>query len=67
MDETPEIEAFIADALQEAGMSGLCREGCFELAVDRLRREHPEIDAEKAWALVRSVDDKTSKRRQGAP
>jgi len=66
MDESPEIEAFIADALQSAGMSGLCREGCLELAVDRLRREHPEIDAGRAWALVRSVDEKTSKGGQGA-
>lgn len=61
-----DLAALIADALQGAGMSGLCREGCLDLAVDRLRHEHPEIDAERAWALVRAVDEKMNKGGQGA-
>lgn len=47
----------IAAALESAGISGLCRDGCLELAVDRLRELRPEIDSNSAWALVRLVDE----------
>jgi hypothetical protein len=65
MDGNADMEAVIAEALESAGVSGLCREGCLELAVDRLRRRHPEIDSAAAWALVNAVSermDKESKR-----
>lgn len=62
MSETEEIGAFIADALESAGVSGLCREGCLELAVDRLRRSHPEIDSASAWTLVRVVLERMDKK-----
>lgn len=60
-DGDHEIEAVIVAALESAGISGLCHEGCLELAVDRLRREHPEIDSASAWALVNAVDEKINK------
>jgi hypothetical protein len=59
--ETGEIRTFIAHTLESAGVSGLCREGCLELAVDQLRRSHPEIDSASAWTLVRAVSDRMDK------
>lgn len=53
-----ELTALIAEALESAGTSGLCREGCLELAVDRLRSLYPEIEPAVAWALVREVEEK---------
>jgi hypothetical protein len=61
MDRNAEIEALILEALESAGMSGLCREGCLELAVDRLRQSHPEIDSGAAWALVNAVSESMDK------
>jgi hypothetical protein len=52
-----DLMAMIAAALESAGMSGLCRDGCLELAVDRLRKARPDINADSAWALVRLVDE----------
>jgi hypothetical protein len=63
MEGNSAIEAFIAETLESAGVSGLCREGCLEFAVDRLRREHLEIDSASAWALVRAVDEKINERK----
>jgi hypothetical protein len=40
-------------------MSGLCREGCLEVAVSQLRLRYPEIDTDNAWALVRAIDSKS--------
>ena len=51
-----DLPAMIAATLESAGISGLCREGCLELAVDQLRKAHPDIDSDSAWALVRLVD-----------
>jgi hypothetical protein len=51
-----EIAAFIHDVLESAGTSGLCREGCIEVAVSQLRLRYPEIDNDTAWALVRAID-----------
>jgi hypothetical protein len=61
MDRTAEIETLIVESLESAGMSGLCREGCLELAVDRLRQSHPEIDNAAAWALVNAVSERVDK------
>jgi len=55
--DDPAIAAFVAETLESAGAGGLCLEGCLELAVDQLRRRHPEIDRETAWRLVRTVSD----------
>jgi hypothetical protein len=49
---------FVAETLEEAGLSGLCLDGRIDLAVDRLRRQYPEMDAAAALALVRTVVDK---------
>jgi hypothetical protein len=57
-----EIAACIAEALESGGISGLCAEGCIELAVDRLRREYPEIDATSALRLVREAIEKKNRR-----
>jgi hypothetical protein len=57
MAETVDPTAIIAAALESGGMSGLCHEGCLELAVDRLRRARPDLDVNSAWALVRLVDE----------
>jgi hypothetical protein len=65
MGETDEIGAFIANALESAGVSGLCREGCLELAVDQLRRSHPDIDSASAWNLVRTISDRMDKKTGG--
>jgi hypothetical protein len=62
MDGDDRIATLIAETLESAGISGLCREGCLELAVDRLRRAHPEIDGAAAWALVQAVDERLNKR-----
>ena len=51
-----DFTAMIAATLESAGISGLCRDGCLELAVDRLRKARPDIDSDSAWALVRLVD-----------
>jgi hypothetical protein len=51
-----EIAAFVRDTLESAGTSGLCREGCLEVAVSQLRVRYPEIDPETAWTLVRAID-----------
>jgi hypothetical protein len=53
-----EIADFIRQALESAGASGLCREGCLEVAVGQLRLRYPEIDAETAWAVTRAIDAK---------
>lgn len=52
-----DLTAMIAATLESAGISGLCRDGCLELAVDRLRKERPDLDSDSAWALVRLVDE----------
>ncbi|MGE5538492.1 MAG: hypothetical protein ACM30I_07725 [Gemmatimonas sp.] len=51
-----EVAAFIHDALESAGVSGLCHEGCLEVAVSQVRLRYPEIDTETAWSLVRAID-----------
>jgi len=63
MADQQDIEAFVAETLESAGMSGLCREGCLELAVDQLRRRHPEIDSASAWSLVQAVSERMDKNR----
>lgn len=45
----------VAETLEEAGMSGLCLDGQIDLAVDRLRRAYPEMDAASARATVLAV------------
>jgi hypothetical protein len=59
-DQSPqasdEVATFIHESLESAGMSGLCREGCLEVAVSQLRLRYPEIDTDTAWALVRAID-----------
>jgi hypothetical protein len=62
MEPDAEIDALILEALESAGISGLCREGCLELAVDRLRRSHPEIDGALAWTLVNAVSERMDKK-----
>lgn len=57
-----ELVALITEVLESAGMSGLCREGCLELAVDRLRRRYPRIDSAAVWALVRETEEKGRQR-----
>jgi hypothetical protein len=52
-----DLMATIAAALESAGISGLCRDGCLEFAVDRLRKARPDLDSFSAWALVRLVDE----------
>jgi hypothetical protein len=52
------FERIVVMALEEGGMNGLCLEGRIDLAVDRLRRQHPEVDAGAALALVRIVLDR---------
>ena len=52
-----DVTAIIAATLESAGVSGLCRDGCLELAVDQLRKVRPDLDAGSAWALVRLVDE----------
>ncbi|HTI85671.1 MAG TPA: hypothetical protein VL966_03630 [Alphaproteobacteria bacterium] len=54
-----EVGEFIREQLESAGMSGLCREGCLEVAVSQLRLRYPEIDTDNAWALVRAIDSKS--------
>ena len=49
------IAALISESLESAGIGGLCLEGRIDLAVDRLRREHPEIERDEALRLVRDV------------
>lgn len=51
-----EVANFVRERLESAGTSGLCREGCLEVAVGQLRLRYPEIDAATAWAWVRAVD-----------
>jgi hypothetical protein len=51
-----EVATFIRATLDSAGTSGLCREGCLEVAVGQLRLRYPETDAATAWAWVRAVD-----------
>lgn len=58
-----EVGAFIREQLESAGMSGLCREGCLEVAVSQLRLRYPEIDPDNAWALVRAIDSKSDAER----
>jgi hypothetical protein len=54
--QSGETAAFIRESLESAGASGLCREGCLEVAVGQLRLRYPEIDATTAWALVRAIE-----------
>ena len=54
---TGDVAALIAVALESAAISGLCREGCLEVAVDRLCKAHPEIDSGSAWAFVYLIDE----------
>jgi hypothetical protein len=56
--DTERLEQIVIAALEEGGINGLCLEGRIDLAIDRLRREHPEVDAVLASALVRAVLDR---------
>ena len=60
MADTIDLTAMIAATLESAGMSGLCRDGCLELAVDQLRKMRPDLDLASAWAFVRLVDKSLS-------
>ncbi len=57
MADTTDSTAIIAAVLESAGVSGLCRDGCLELAVGQLRKMRPDLDAGSAWAFVRLVEE----------
>lgn len=49
--------ALAQDALAQAGLAGLCREGRIELALGRLAEAAPERPRVELLALVESLDD----------
>jgi hypothetical protein len=53
--EMDQLERIVTDALEEGGINGLCLEGRIDLAVDRLRRAYPDMDAASALKLVKQL------------
>jgi hypothetical protein len=55
MDREKAIRRMIVEALEEAGMSGLCRDGQRELALGRLLTAMPDLEPGRAEVRVDAV------------
>lgn len=49
------LERFVREAMDTAGIQGLCREGRIEAAVGAVRARHPDWSAVTALAVVRRI------------
>lgn len=47
-----DLSATIRDAIEQAGISGLCREGRIEIALQVARTARPDLDDEELLELV---------------
>jgi len=52
-----ELTAKVIDAMEQAGISGLCREGQLEIAVQAARELHLDLSPAQLLALVIAVAD----------
>lgn len=57
MDSLTEV---MRDAMERAAISGLCRDGQLELAVQEARKHKPDIEQNEAYALAVSVYEQTA-------
>lgn len=55
--DAADLERCVREAMDMAGIQGLCREGRIEAAVGAVRERHPEWSAETALAVVRRIAD----------
>jgi hypothetical protein len=47
----------VAEAMQQAAISGLCREGQLEIGAQTARELRPDLDAEELLALATEIYD----------
>ena len=58
MDQETFINRILAQAIEEAGMAGLCRDGQRDMALDRVLRAVPDLTPETASRRVEAMLDK---------
>ena len=51
------VTARVVEALEQAAMAGLCREGRIEIAAGAVRALRPDLGPEEALALATAVHD----------
>ena len=53
------VERCVREAMDTAGVHGLCREGCIEAAVGAVRALRPDWPAAVALAVVRRISEES--------
>ena len=51
-------EAQVIDAMEQAAMAGLCREGQVEIGAQTAQTLYPELDAAQRLALAEALHDR---------
>ena len=50
-----DVVALIRDAMEQAAISGLCRDGQLEIAVQEARKARPDLPDDALFALAETV------------
>ena len=50
-----DLAAAILEAMEQAAMSGLCREGQLEIAVQEARKVRPDLSDDELFELAKAV------------
>ena len=50
-----DITAILLDAMEQAGISGLCREGQVEFAVGEAHRQRPDVSRARLFQLAEAA------------